>query len=527
MTTQRLLAASFIVLALAMIAWDILMAGRITNLRRIPRSFQALTGIAGLLLVPALVVAYTSASMLYGRAIFLVAWLWPFTASLFVLQTILALARRLVTPLLGFPLLVYNTIIAVVAIAKFTIASGGTPPDLALAFNAAQASMLGTFFGAAALWNPLYMQVPLFAPSLPARWGFTRLARVVLAGTAIALTVLVVIEMPGAFAAINSYQTHQNDQLQEHPEGDFRVGLKIFPDLRNGPPPLAIRHDFALADTMRVDALSVVVNPEGARGVPLDSLARAIERERSDSTLLIVALGYPKDGGDQIRASRQAYTEARIRDIDRLARRLRPSYIIPAVDPLEEGDRVLGDQTPAYWIEYLTRAAAAAHYVNPNIKVGVSMSSYGTRDSILYAWAARPGTPINTVGFSLFAGFDGARSLDTEMRVAQRWMRQFPKPKEHWVFAAGGYPLLHGELNQQRAIWGVLAWATAEQPIKGFVVYEAGDYNTVRGLRAPSGRLRAATARILKADSALKSSAVAGVGVSSAPVPVPPAGTAR
>ena len=71
--------------------------------------------------------------------------------------------------------------------------------------------MLGTFFGAAALWNPLYMQVPLFAPSLPARWRFTRFARVVLAGAAIALTVLVVIEMPGAFAAINSYQSHKDD----------------------------------------------------------------------------------------------------------------------------------------------------------------------------------------------------------------------------------------------------------------------------------------------------------------------------
>jgi len=510
MTTQSLLAASFLALAVAMIAWDILMAGRITHLRRIPRSFQALTGIAGLLILPALVVAYTSASMLYGRAIFLVAWLWPFTACLFVLQTVLALGRRLVTPLLGFPLLVYNTIIAVVAVAKFTIASGGTPPDLALAFNAAQASMLGTFFGAAALWNPLYMQVPLFAPSLPARWGFTRAVRVVLAGAAIALTALVVIEMPGAFAAINSYQTHRDDKPQEHPEGDFRLGLKIFPDLRSGPPPLAIRHDLNLADTMRIDAMSVVVHPEGARGVPLDSLARTIERRRSDSTLLIVALGYPKDGSEQIRQSREAYTEARVRDIDRLARRLRPNYIIPAVDPLEEGDRVLGDQTPEYWIGYLTRAAQIAHYVNPNIKVAVAMSSYGTRDSILYAWAARPGTPINAVGFSLYAGFDGVRSLDTHMRVAQRWMRQFPKPKEHWVFAAGGYPLLHGEINQRHAIWGVFAWATTEQPIKGLVFYEAGDYNTVRGLRAPSGRLRAATAKILQADSLLQSSVVKG-----------------
>jgi hypothetical protein len=317
--------------------------------------------------------------------------------------------------------------------------------------------------------------------------------------------------VPGAFAGIDSYRRYDDVKLQEHPEGDFRMGLKVFPDLRNGPPPLALRHDLALADTLRVDAISVVVHPEAARGVALDSLARSIERRRSDSTLLIIALGYPKDGDEQMRRSRPGYTAARIRDIDRLARRLRPNYLIPAVDPLEEGDRVLGDQTPEYWIDYLTRAARVAHYVNPNIKVAISMSSYGTRDSTLYAWAARSGTPINTVGFSLFAGFDGARSLDTHMRVAQRWMRQFPRPKEHWVFAAGGYPLVHGEANQTRAIAGIMAWATAEQPIKGLVVYEAGDYNTVRGLRSPGGRLRAATKRVLADVTLLKSSAGAGV----------------
>jgi hypothetical protein len=507
MTSHRLLGAIYLALSVAMIAWDILQAGRIAQLRRIPRSFQAITGIAGLLLVPALVVGYTAQSLLYGRAIYLVAWLWPFTMLLFVLQSVDALARRLVTPLLGFPLLVYNVIIATVAVTKFMISRGESPAEFALALNAAQASMLGTFFGAAALWNPIYLQVPIFAPSLPARWGFTRLARVVLAGAAIALTALVVIELPGAFAGIKSYASHATDQLQEHPEGDFRIGLKIFPDLRSSPPPLAIENDLALADTLDVDALSVVVDPEAARGVALDSLARSIDQARSDSTLLIVALGYPKNGEQKIRQSREGYTVARLKDVDRIARRLKPDYLIPAVDPTDEGSRVLGEQSPEYWIDYFGRAARVAHYIYPRIKVGLPISSYGTRDSTLYAWAARRGSPIDVVGFSLLAGFDGARSLDTHLRVAQRWMRQFPNPKEHWVFATGGYPLVHGEQNQLLAMWGVLSWATAETPIKGLVVYEAGDYYTVRGLRAGGGRLRPATGAILKAEKGLRSGA--------------------
>jgi hypothetical protein len=504
MTSHRLLGAIYLALSVAMIAWDILMAGRIAQLRRIPRGFQAITGIAGLLLVPALVVAYTAQSLLYGRAIFLVAWLWPFTALLFVLQTIYALGRRLVTPLLGFPLLVYNIIIATVAVTRFVITRGHDPTQFGLALNAAQASMLDTFFGAPALWNALYIQVPIFAPSLPARWGFTRLARVALATAAIAMTALVVIEIPGAYAGVNSYATHAKDRLQEHPQGDFRIGLKIFPDLRGGPPPLSIRNDLALADTLGVDAISVVIDPEAARGIALDSLARSIDDARTDSTLLIVSLGYPKKGAQEFRQSRETYTVARLKDIDRIARRLKPDYLIPALDPLGEGTRILHEERPEYWIDYFARAARVAHYIYPRIKVSVPMSSYGTRDSTLYAWAARPGSGIDVVGFSLFPGFDGARSLDTHTRVATRWMKQFPKPKEHWVFAAGGYPLVHGEESQRLAILDIFAWATAEPAIKGLVVYEGGDYNTVRGLRAPGGRLRPATAEVIKAEKGLR-----------------------
>jgi hypothetical protein len=505
MISHRLLGAIYLALSIAMIAWDILMAGRIANLRRTPRRFQVITGIGGLLIVPALVVAYTSQSLLYGRAIILVDWLWPFTALLFVVQTVYALFRRLVTPLLGLPLLVYNLVIATVAVTKFVIMRGGSPADFGLMLNAAQASMLGTyFFGTPALWNAIYIQVPLFAPSLPARWSFTRLARVAVAGSAIAMTALVLVELPGAYAAIRTYALHANDQLQEHPDGDFRIGLKIFPDLRSGPPPLAIRYDLELADTLDVDAISIVIDPEAARGVALDSLARSIEQARADSTLLIVALGYPKKGEEEFKQSREAYTVARLKDIDRIARRLKPDYLIPAVDPLEEGTRILGETSPQYWIDYFSRASRVAHYIFPRIKVGVPISSYGTRDSTLYAWAARPGSPIDVIGFSLFPDFDGAKWLNTYLSVAQRWMQEFPKPKEHWVFAAGGYPLAHGEENQRRWIWGVLAWATAQAPIKGLVVYEGGDYNSVRGLRAPGGRLRPATDAILRAEKGLR-----------------------
>jgi len=179
-----------------------------------------------------------------------------------------------------------------------------------------------------------------------------------------------------------------------------------------------------------------------------------------------------------------------------------------ALEPYGAGSLALGTQPPEYWINYLTRAAAIAHHVNPRIRVGISASSYGTRDSTLFAWAASRGSPIDIVGFSLMPGFDGALDLDKYMRVAQRWMRPFAaRPKPAWVMSAGGYPLAHGEKNQELALWGVLAWATTQPAIKGLVVTEAGDYEAIRGLRAPGGRLRSIVRAVIRAQLGLKQTA--------------------
>ena len=505
MSQYHLLPALYVAVAAIMVMWDVLVAGRVSQLRRAPRTFAAVTAFAGLLIVPALLIAYASASILYGRGIQPIAWVWPVTTVLFALQATYALSRRLVTPLFGVPIFVYNLIIAIVAVSRYSVAHGLTPPDFGMALSAAQASSLGFFFGAPALWGPEYLQVPLMSPSLPARWRLGRFVRAGIATSAAALAGLVLIEMPNAFATAKSYARYSTQQLQEHPEGDFDIGLKIFPDLDGPPPPLALERDIALADSLDVDAVSITVTPEGARLASLDSIARTVEDRRADSAVIIIALSYPKDAAQQFRASPTEYTRRRIADVDRISRRLRPDILIPAVDPYGEGSRAIGTQPPEYWTNYLTRAARVAHFVNPRIKVGVSASSYGTRDSTLYFWAASRNSPVDVVGFSMMPGFDGAVSLDTHMRIAQRWMRAFPtRPKPHWVFSAGGYPVAHGEESQELALWGVLSWATTQTPIKGLVVTEAGDYDVLRGLRTAAGRFRSAVGAVMRAERGLK-----------------------
>ncbi|MDQ6736709.1 MAG: hypothetical protein M3Z30_03295, partial [Gemmatimonadota bacterium] len=126
---------------------------------------------------------------------------------------------------------------------------------------------------------------------------------------------------------------------------------------------------------------------------------------------------------------------------------------------------------------------------------------------VVYAWAASRASPVDVVGFSLMPGFDGATSLDTHMRIAQRWMRATSRPKPHWVLASGGYPVAHGEMSQVLALRGVLSWATAQPAVRGVVFTDGGDYDAQRGLRAPDGRFRPALLELEHSINALRESA--------------------
>jgi len=118
---------------------------RVSQLRRAPRTFAAITAFGGLLIVPALLIAYASASCCTARAIQPVSWVWPVTTVLFVLQATYALSRRLVTPLFGVPIFVYDLIIMIVAVSRYVVSKGFDPPDFGFALSAAQASALDSF----------------------------------------------------------------------------------------------------------------------------------------------------------------------------------------------------------------------------------------------------------------------------------------------------------------------------------------------------------------------------------------------
>jgi hypothetical protein len=316
---------------------------------------------------------------------------------------------------------------------------------------------------------------------------------------------IVALGGPRAIQQLRNYDVHRNDQLRERPNGDFAVGLKILPDVKAPPPPPAILSDSSLRDTLDVDALSVVVAP-GATKLAIDSLAKVLASAKRDSTIVIVALGY---GGNLLPELHQARLDPdlRIATLRLVMERLRPDIILPAEDPYGAGARAVGQLAPQTWQEYLTAAARVAKSIDKNVSVGVAASAYTPNDSALYAWAASPRSPIDIVGFSLFPSPYVGGGIQADTRTADRWMRATPPKKDHWIFATGGYPLAYGEQSQENAVWEVLAWGTDHPMIKGAVVYEAGDYGQARGLRAPNGRVRPVTRRVMKAIQQLRESA--------------------
>lgn len=507
LSTYRVLLAAYFGLGAAIVLWNIAAASRILQARRSGSVPTVATALAALLLVPALVVAVSAASLVYGRAIQPVAWLWPAVALLFVIQAGAALSQGRVSPVLGVPIIAYDLVIVIVAIARYMNSLGHAPPYFSLVLSAAQSDALGVIAGSAALSRATWLLVPMFAPAMPSRSRVRVVFRYALALGVTVATALILVELPGASETISSYTRYQQDVLTTRDEGDFRFALKIFPDLRSSPPPIALKNDFQLVDSLGVDGISIVVTPEAAHGKALDSLVRSLDNIRDDSTVLIVTLGYDRTARAELNRSPSAYADRRVADVNRLARALRPNIIIPAYEPYGEGARALGVRPPEFWIDLITRSAAIAHHVNPNIRVAVAAASYGPRDSVVYRWAARRGSPVDVLGFSLMPGFNGATSLDTHIRIAQRWLRATPRPKPHWVFAAGGYPVAHGEQSQVLALRGVLAWATSQPAIHGFVFTDAGDYDAQRGLLAPDGRFRPALAELARSIDAERESA--------------------
>ncbi len=439
------LAPAHLALSLIILVWDVVLAGRIAQLREAPRGFANITGLAALLIVPALLIQVASATMITGRGVASTDWIWPAILVLFAFQGGYALVRRLVNPVWGIPIFAYNALIATVGVVRFFVAHGYAPVSPLLVVMSAQSTAMSIVtWSSLSMITPFYLNIPMIAPAFPALRRTTAAFRLFM--TMVAVVWVMAIGWMGmlrAVVALRLDSSHAADQLRGRPKGDFQVGLKIFPDIAGVPSIAAVRNDLALIDTVDADAISLVVVP-GASRQAIDSIGKILDRIRGDSTTVIVAIGYHGILVPELERLPLNAPE-RLETVTRVVARLRPTILLPAEDPYGIGARVLGDLPPTQWERYLTDAAAIAKKMYPVTKIGVSIARYGNADTQLYAWASSSGSPIDIVGFSLLPSRLGLSDIQDFERAADRLMKTTPSTKEHWVFASGGYPLAYGE----------------------------------------------------------------------------------
>jgi hypothetical protein len=491
--TARL--AACVLAVLIALAWDIGTAGRVASQPKAPPAFRVLTGISGFLVAPALLAWIAGQSALTGHALFGLAWLWPLVTLLFVVQVADAMARRLVPPLLGAPLLAIDAIVAFTAVMRYAVSLGHDVPAIALVPGVAEARAIAVALGHTVMTSPLVVVPPLLAPALPARSRFSTVARTLLALGATAACVLVAREGAGARAGLVGYARLGVDHVTERDSLPFVVGLRILPELTGPPPAAAMREDMLLADSLGVTALHVRIAPEGCTPSALDSLGRALESYRRDSVRVIVSLGFPRAAAFERRASNARYLARRAEEIDRIVRRLKPDYLIPADAPYGAGTDALGALPVRWWEDYFTAMAAVAHRIRPATRVVLAASAAGARDSVLYAWASATGSPVDVPAFELAAARGGAAHFVTTLATADRWMQVAGGSRPNWVLVSAA-PALEGEEAQRRAIRHVMAWASARGAIEGVVLGDASDYDRLTGFRTASGRLRRVTADV-------------------------------
>ena len=492
------LTLSTLLIAFAVLTWDVVLAGLIAKRREAPRPFTALTGLCGLLVAPALVVAVATGTEAGSRTVSGISWLLPMIACAFVLQVVYAMAMRLVSAVVAVPILLYDIAVAAVAVGDYVVSQQGAAPIALQGAVAARDAIIGMTVGRAALVSPLALLVPMIAPAYPARWRVSALVRGVLVLAATAVTTLLALEWPGGIGAVRSYESAIAEPMQARPAGDFVIGMRLFPVLDGPPPARVVAADLAMASDFVPEVVLIVIDEDGARAAALDSLSRVIDGLRGDSVRIAVAL----------MANTARSDEAHEAALERVLLRVRPDVLFPAF--LEPLPSILPTTLPSqfWWRGLLERSARTVTRVRPRTRVGWSAARLDATDSAVYAWASRADSPVDLLGAVTFPSFSGLPGVDARLRAFDRWhsmaLQRSDPPKPHWLVTVGGLPHAHGDAGQLAAMRHALAWGSRRAWVGAAIIGEPADYDGWVGLRATNGRRRQVFAALAAASKGMR-----------------------
>ena len=480
-------------IAVAVLAWDVALAGWMAARREAPRAFTQLAAFCGLMVVPALVVGIASATEAGARTISGITWIIPVVAIAFALQVLYALFARLVSLLVGVPILLYDLVLAAIAIGDYLVAQTGSAPEPLQAVLSARDVIVGITVGRAALVSPLTALVPMLAPAYPARWRLSGAVRAILVLAATALTTLLVIEWPRGVAAVRSYRAAYTEPMQARPRGDFVIGVRLYPVLDGAPPARAVRADAALVEAFAPDVVFVMLDSDGTRNAALDSLSRVLEPLRADSVRIVIGMrvqGTPSEAED----------DDRVASIERVLQRVHPDVFLPAVAAPLPRWFFAAPPSAVWWRNILSRSAREVERVRPRTVFGWSATRLDAVDSAVYVWATQPRSPVELVGASIYPSFSGLPAVDARLRAFDRWHEQAVARgaggQPHWLVNVGGLPHAHGDAAQTAAIRRSLAWGSRQPWIGAAIIGEPADYDRWLGLRAANGRQRQAVSAV-------------------------------
>lgn len=475
--------------ALAALVWNVTMAGWIATRRDRDVWVSSLTGLAGLLVAPAAVLAVASSTDAGARTITGVAWLWPATCLLLVLQASIATVRRQVSSSVGVPIVLYNAVIACIAIADDMVARSGVAPDWLQGAVAARDSVLGIVMGRSALASPLALMVPLIAPAYPARWRSSALVRAVLVLYAAVAVTLLIMEWPRGVAAVRSYDAANRNITPREP-ASLALGMRFLPVVSGLPAARDVRVATRVAGQLTPDALLVVVRARAVRASGLDSLVRVLAPYRSDSLRILVAIAWEHEDALSARTEPDALSALRLDAIERVVERVRPYAVLPALAPLLPTERLVPAVSASWWQAYFTSVAVRVQRIRPATHVMWMASRFDAADSAMYAWAIADGSPISAVALGPTPGFSGLPPLDARLRAVDRWATAADRvSRPHWVITTG-LPRAHGDAAQADAVRHVIAWASRRPWVRGVIVGEPLDDRAMLGMTAANGRER-------------------------------------
>src|SRR3954469_4716810 len=124
---KNLLAPAHLALTAIILIWDIVLAGRIAQHSQAPKVFQTMAGVAALLVLPGLLLTLATSTIITGRAVVPMDWVWPAVLVLFAVQAGCAVLRGGVDWRGGTPIIRYYIVIAAIGVVRFMSAHGPAP----------------------------------------------------------------------------------------------------------------------------------------------------------------------------------------------------------------------------------------------------------------------------------------------------------------------------------------------------------------------------------------------------------------